>query len=152
METSKIKDDFRFKFAVSYSVIAIMLIIGLLIIFIFDGIIGWTYYLWCLAFTLLGFCLLILKVCINHIKKVTNLALTDNEELENKKIRLRYFRFYPFLIIVMAIFSAIISITHFAKLEGIQPLVASALLSFFLGFFIDSIPNVIEKVGKALSN
>jgi len=153
METTKIRDDFRFRFAIIYFVIAMILIICSLILFIdVECSFVWAYYLWCLAFTSLGFWLLVLKICINSIKKVTTVPLMDNELLENKKIRLRYFRFYPAFIIVIAILSATISINHFTKLEGIQSLVASALLSFLLGFFIDSIPNVIDKVGKAVSS
>jgi len=155
LKISKIRDDFRIKFAFWYLIIAIILIVCSLFIcgscsVMSDYIRFFDTFLWCLAFIFLGFCLLILKICINDIKIVAD---EDNTELlKQKKRRLRYRLFYPIFLIVFAVLSTTISFNKFSTLNEAQYFIGSALLSFFLGFFIDSIPNVIEKVGKALSS
>jgi hypothetical protein len=74
----------------------------------------------------------------------------DDKLLSEEKDRLRYTKFYPLFIGILTLLSAAISINKFGYCK-IQFLIVSAFLSFFLGFFIDSISNVIEKVGKFLS-
>jgi hypothetical protein len=98
-------------------------------------------FLWSLGFTFLGFCLLVLKICINNIG-------IEKEGKELQKDLLRYCLFYPILIIVLSVLSVSYSINKFNTLDKTQYFIASALLSFFLGFFIDSILNVMEKLNK----
>jgi len=157
METSKIKDDFRIYFAVFFCLIALIILC-----LIYSNILDKTkrledisfYYkaFWCLAFTLLGFSLLILKVCINSIHDIPqpneNNSGVNNESEKTKetKNRWRYFSYYPIMLIVLALLAVTISIYQF-KLNKMSYFEASALLSFFLGYFIDSLPNVVEKLG-----
>lgn len=162
IKTSNIKDDFRICFAIVFFIIAIILIwrIGSVMnsSIKFDEINISAKYLWSLAFTLLGFCLLVLKICINSIhnlddqKESTSKKVKEEDSEQTKRVKnlWRYFLFYPILIIVFAFLSTEISLSQFILLERIHYLVASALLSFFLGFYIDSITYVIEKLGKVL--
>ena len=169
IETSKIRSDFRIKCALRYLIIALILILFSLIInnscgFRLDDAGFFDTFLWSLAFTFLGFCLLILKICINDIKilgdkegdtpeeKKKILEEKEKEQLEQKKRRLRYRYFYPIFLLVFAVLSIAVSISNFIYLDEFQYFIGSALLSFLLGFFIDSIPNVIDKVGKAFTS
>jgi hypothetical protein len=86
------------------------------------------------------------------VDSVINKKPEDSQQTKNKKIRLRYTFFYPILIIILAVLSNFFSIHQFSILKENQYFIISALVSFFLGFFIDSIPNLIEKVGKAVSS
>jgi uncharacterized membrane protein len=93
--------------------------------------------------------LLILKLCINSLTSLVNQKELKPEEkalkeLNRLKIKLRYFLYYPILIGVFAALSTGISISRFHS-EKTLFLLISALLSFFFGLFIDSIPNLFGK-------
>lgn len=126
--------DCRIYFAITFAIIA-----GI-ILFIqkekFLGLFNNQKFFWCLAFCLIGFSVLVLKLCIN---------CTPFLEAEKKKINLRYSIYYPIMLIVMSALSFAISISIYNNSEKTF-LLSSALLSFFLGFFIDSLPNIVEKL------
>lgn len=143
--------DFRIYFAIVYTIIAVILIMNLAVSIWgvnLENINLTIEFLWCLAFTLLGFSLLVLKICINSIKLLANPKDEEGEDvkqLERLKIKLRYFLFYPILILAFAALSTAISLSRFRS-ETTQFFLVSAILSFFLGLLIDGIPNVIGKV------
>jgi cytochrome b561 len=149
-KTTKMMNDFRIYFAIFYTIIAFVLLINLAI-----GIWGVNLesinltieFLWSLAFTLLGFSLLVVKICINNIELLVdhkNEEGKDKKQLERLKIKLRYFFFYPILIVAFAVLSTAVSISFFHT-EKIQFFLVSTILSFFLGLLIDGIPNIIGK-------
>jgi hypothetical protein len=150
-KTTKIMSDFRIYFAIVYTIIAGILIMNLAVSIWglnLENINLTIEFLWCLAFTLLGFSLLVLKICINGIELLVdgkNEEGKDKKQLERLKIKLRYFLFYPILILAFAALSTAISISRFHS-ETTQFFLVSAILSFFLGLLIDGIPNVIGKV------
>lgn len=188
--TSELKGDDRYKYAKNYLFCGIAsFIIFLVLVLIHICIVKnvhldlFAKFFWCLTFTLLGFRLLVQKICINslhnlgdnseapaknentertiaikegveitiNVDSIINKKPDDSEATKQEKNRLRYISFYPIMIIVLAVLSTSVSINHF-QVCGIQYLIASALLSFFLGFFIDSLSNVFEKLSKALTS
>jgi magnesium-transporting ATPase (P-type) len=151
MAISKIRHDFRMYFAAGYFIISayILSLTCYFYPYIFDKTksleqmpffyeASWSY-----AFTLLGFCLLVLKICINDISE------TAVQEIKKTQRRLWYWYYYPIMLIVMSLLACTISHTQF-KLTKMSYFAASALLSFLFGFFIDSLPGVLEKLGSKL--
>jgi hypothetical protein len=154
-QTSSFKVDPRFRMGRYYFIAAIILLLIAAIILILhplhnticvkQGFISLlAAFFYCQAFTLFGFWLLIRKICINELDKKI-------EELVMKKAKLRYRFFYPYYLFVLAVLATSITEAKFIGLGKAQYFITSALLSFFLGFFVDSIPNMIEKLGKALT-
>jgi len=141
---SKLKNDFRIYFAIVYSIIAGIIIFtqrtNLNLIHVSSKA------FWCLSFCLLGFAVLILKICINElVSEKINPKDDDNLKMDIRKKKLRYYLYYPIMLIVMSVLSCVISKTQFNKTEN-DFLISAALLSFFLGFFIDSLTNIVEKL------
>jgi hypothetical protein len=173
-KTSKINDDIRFYFGLTYFIIAIILLyfsptIANSRLINMENAIFWETFLRCLTFTFFGFSFLILKICINSIEilderdeesmtsaEITELGKRKNNKLiKRKRDLLRHCLFYPVLLLVIVFLSAIISINQFYKVgevDDINFLIRTALLSFFLGFFIDSLTNIFERLGKALTS
>ncbi len=102
---------------------------------------------WSLIFAILGFCVLVLKICINSISDINANKFT---EVESNKIKLRYYSYYPIMISVLALLSTVISMNSF-KLPKMEYFVASGLLAFFMGYFVDSLPDQIEKLSEKVS-
>lgn len=158
MATSKMFDDFRIYFFITYCVIA-GIIFCIIKNPIFDNSLNLDkidfYYKtsWCLTFALLGFSLLILKVCINGLHDIKENganqnanAIKESQETTKIKRQWRYLTYYPIMLVVLSFLSTTISIYQF-KLTKPLYFEASALLAFFLGYFVDSLPNLIEKFG-----
>lgn len=129
--------DFRIYFAIVFTTIAGIILYNQKENFL--GLFNTQKPFWCLAFCLIGFSVLVLKLCINSpVKKE-----------ERNKVLLRYLTYYPIMLVVMSALSSVISISLFNKPEKVF-FASSALLSFFLGFFIDSLPVIVEKLPKKL--
>ncbi|WP_264520652.1 hypothetical protein [Flavobacterium sp. N1994] len=129
--------DFRIYFAVVFTIIAAVILYDQRENFL--GLFNTKKPYWCLAFCLLGFSVLVTKLCIN----------SKIPEADRKKVLLRYCMYYTIMLIVMSALSCVISISLFNKSEKIF-LASSALLSFFLGFFIDSLSIIVEKLAEKL--
>jgi hypothetical protein len=126
--------DYRIYFAVVFAMIAGIILFNQKENFL--GLYNQNFF-WCLAFCLVGFSVLVLKLCINFVK--------PDSQAEKKKVILRYLIYYPIMLIVMSALSFAISTSIYNKSEKLF-LLSSALLSFFLGFFIDSLPIIVEKL------
>jgi uncharacterized membrane protein len=123
--------------------------------------------IWSILFAIGGFGLLVLKLWITQIyvkppekngqipnkkeESAEDKALHQNTLIEEEKLSLiqmkwRYFTYYPIMLIVLSLLSVAISL-HLFELKKSPFLGSMALVSFFLGYFVDALPNIIEKIG-----
>jgi uncharacterized membrane protein len=93
----------------------------------------------------------IVKILINDInlinygqKKEINDVQKKENATEKRKIILRYSLFYPIMIVLLSYLSFIITIYQF-KLTGKEYFEVSAILSLFLGYFIDNSKDILDK-------
>lgn len=146
MAISKMFSDFRIYFAFAYVVIA-----GIILYLVYNPIFDHSIALseisffykgaWSLMSVFLGFSLLLLKICINNL---------GNTMTEPKKAQtlLRYWIYYPIMLVMISLLSVSISTNEF-KLPKLPYFLASTLLSFFLGFLIDDLQDILKGfVGK----
>ncbi len=160
MDYSKIRNDFRLWFVRIYFLISIVILIILFLIYAdryktstsLNDITFLYKAFWCLPYTLLGFCLLVIKVSINNVHR-TDIQLTDEqkliEEIEKHKKRWRYRLFYPIMLIVLSLLAVTLSLQLYTK-DKLTYFLFSSIISFFLGYFVDSLPGIIEKLGDKL--
>lgn len=92
-----------------------------------------------LSFGIGGFGLLVLKLWLKNLH-----GTMDNEELD--RIKWRYFTYYPIMLTVLAVVSMAISLRLF-ELKTSSFLASMGLVSFFLGYFVDALPTIVEKLG-----
>lgn len=169
MKEFKLKYVFRLYFIALFLLIAVMILLSLKFKYpesLYYNFINETptfiYKLfWCISFTLLGFCLLCIKLCINEIEFTSlNILIKQKESidaeieknkilLEKNKIIWRYILYYPIMIIVLSALSLILSV-HQLELNGKSFFEVSAVLSFIFGYLVDSLPRIFEKLGGKL--
>lgn len=85
-----------------------------------------------------------LKEILSNIHKSKKLEALKSEKLEAIKTKKRYQKVYPFFLVALALFSFLLSNNYYHG--RISFWLFSALLSFALGHYVDSIANLIDKV------
>lgn len=145
---SSFKDDQRYRIVRSYLVVAIILFAISLLYFLLPLLkISCDLYmvrllatfLWCLAFTIFGFWLLVRKICINDL---------GNDIVKSKieKDVIRYRSFYPIYLLFLAFLVTAIIELKFNELGKKPSLILAAPLAFFLGFFVDNPQHILDKL------